>query len=297
MIQVEAKAVHPRESRHWGALLKSGVEVLTDAGVDQPKRAARWLLAGTLGVDAAHLWAYPESAATAAQVQAFKEGLRRCQQHEPLAYVLGYAEFRGLRLNVTPDVLIPRPETELLVDHALACISGIPIPRILDLGTGSGCIALAIKHGRPDAHVVGWDISSGALNVARTNAKVLGLNIALDCQDMLTGAITGAYDLIVSNPPYIPDSETDSLPVSVRDYEPEEALACGDDPLRFYRAILGYRSSLRSGGSVALEVHADYAEQVYRLFKNQGFGEVLLQMDYFQRPRYVVATLPSKVDF
>ncbi len=283
----------PADLRQWGALLDAGTLALSDATVPLPRRAARWLLEGILGISAASLIAYPEQEASADEVERFSEAIRRCRHHEPLQYVLGHADFCGLRLHVTPDVLIPRPETELLVQAALARMAKLPNPRVLDVGTGSGCIALALKHARSDAYVVACDNSRAALRVAKGNARLLGLAVSFVHADILASllepAAKGPFDLIVSNPPYVPDAEFGALPANVRDFEPVEALACGDDPLRFYRAIAKQRRHLCPGGYLVLEVHADYAAQVRQLLVDSGFSTSAMHQDLAGRPRMVTA--------
>ncbi len=287
----------PADLRQWGALLDAGARALADANVPMPRRAARWLLEGILGICAASLIGYPEQEASVDEVQRYSEAIRRCRHHEPLQYVLGHAEFGGLRLRMTSDVLIPRPETEILVQVALACVARFSNPRVLDVGTGSGCIALALKHARSDAHVVAYDISRAALRVAAGNARRLGLAVSFVHADILAStqgsAASEPLDLIVSNPPYVPDAEFGTLPANVRDFEPVVALVCGDDPLRFYRAIARQRSRLRPGGNLVLEVHADYAAQVRQLLMDSGFSATAVHLDLAGRPRIVTGVSAS----
>ena len=275
-------------------MLDAGAAILADAAVDTPRRAARWLLEDILETGAASLLAYPEAEASTDEVEAFIAALARCQRQEPLQYVLGYAVFCGLKLRVTPDVLIPRAETELLVHAALEGMAQRSDPHVLDMGCGSGCIALALKHARSDAHVVGCDISRAALQVAQGNAQQLGLSVSLLHADIFSNmravAELGPFDMIVSNPPYIPDVEVPSLPANVRDFEPELAFACGGDPLRFYGAIAAASQHLlQLGGCLLLEVHASNAERVRKLLVDHGFAGTMVRQDLAGRPRIVVA--------
>jgi release factor glutamine methyltransferase len=218
----------------------------------------------------------------------------RCVAGEPLQHVLGYAVFRGLRLAVSPAVMVPRPETEEVVGAALAMIEDVEAPRVLDVGTGSGCIALALKHERPDATVQAWDVSPDALAVARDNASRLGLNVQFAEVDLFGDAaadrLTEPVDLLVSNPPYIPNDEAETLPAVVRDYDPHVALFSGVDPLRFYRALAAHASTLCApGAAVVLETHADYAEEAAAVLENEGLADVRLQEDLSGRPRILRA--------
>ena len=257
-----------------------------------PRRTAEWLLAEVLDCDRAHLYARPNRAVAPSAAQQFREMVDRRVQGEPLQHILGYASFHGLRLQVSPDVMVPRPETERVVDRALACIEGVSGPRVLDVGTGSGCIALALKHERPDAEVHACDVSTDALAVARANAQNLALDVQFFEGDLRADAAAAAprdVDLLVSNPPYIPDAEAESLPPVVREYDPDRSLFAGRDPLRFYRALVRWvRECCVSGGSFVLEVHAEYAAEVEKLFREEGGVETVhTEEDLSGRPRIV----------
>ena len=257
-----------------------------------PRRTAEWLLAELLDCDRAHLYAHPDRTVAAATAEQFRRMVGRRVQGEPLQHILGYASFYGLRLRVSPDVMVPRPETETVVDRALTCIEGGARPRVLDAGTGSGCIALALKHERPDAEVHACDVSTDALAVARANAQDLGLDVRFFEGDLcaeVPAATPRDVDLLVSNPPYIPDSEAESLPPVVREYDPDRSLFAGRDPLRFYRALVRWVSACCvPGGSFVLEVHAEHAAEVERLFRGEeGVGAVHTEEDLSGRPRIV----------
>lgn len=275
-----------------GALLREALDALAAAGVEDARRNAEWLLEDALGVGRAGLYGYPEAAVPPEAAARVRAGVARRAAGEPVQYVLGHADFYGLRLAVGPGVLIPRPETEEVVEAALARVAGVAAPRVLDVGTGSGCIALAVADARPDARVAACDVSPRALAVARGNAERLGLAVRFVEADVLgaafAGAVPDALHLLVSNPPYIPDAEREALAVEVRDHEPALALFAGDDPLRFYRALARHAPRLvRPGGHVVLEAHPDHAAAAAALLADAGFRDVHVAADLAGRPRIV----------
>lgn len=275
-------------------VLERGIERLETAGREAPRRTAEWLLTEVLDCDRGQLYAHPDRSIAPAAVQQFNRMLDRCVEGEPLQHVLGYASFRGLRLRVSPAVMVPRPETEEVVEAALTTLEGVGEPRVLDVGTGTGCIALSIKHERPDAFVQAWEVSREALSVARENADRLGLEVHFAEVDLfgddIEHRVSEAVDLLVSNPPYIPDEEAETLPAVVRDYDPDVALFSGADPLRYYRALAARASDLCApGGTVVLETHADYADGAAAVLEKHGLVDVCLQRDMSGRPRILVA--------
>ncbi len=280
-------------------LLDAAVRRLDAAERTAPRRTAEWLLSEVLDCDRAHLYAHPEHPVSREAVQKFEEMVERRVQGEPLQHILGSVSFYGLELQVGPDVMVPRPETEEVVGRALDCIEETERPRILDVGTGSGCIALALKHERPDARVHACDVSPDALAVARANARSVKLDIQFLEADVLADAAPsgrlGHVNLLVSNPPYIPDNEADSLPPVVREYDPDVALFAGDDPLRFYRALLDWvRELCVSGGAAVFEVHAAYADEVVALLRREGLTDVFVEEDLNGRPRVVGGHVPER---
>ena len=229
--------------------------------------------------------------------------VRRIEQGEPLQHVLGYADFGGNHFGVNASVLIPRPETEWLVDEGERLINGAynaapsAPKRILDIGTGSGCIAISLKLRLGEAYVEAWDISEEALRTAESNAKALKAEVAFCKRDALRAEESVApWDLIVSNPPYICDSERADMDDNVLLHEPHTALFVpDDDPLRFYRAIARYAlRSLSNGGSLLFECNTRYAEATGEMMRKMGFEDVTVNDDCFGLPRFVKGSSPSQ---
>jgi release factor glutamine methyltransferase len=228
--------------------------------------------------------------------QWFDKALGSLKNGLPVQYVTGQAHFFGLLLDVSPDVLIPRPETEELVQWILDDLTH-PDPVILDIGTGSGCIALALKKEVPESQVTGMDADGSALVVASKNAAKLLLDLQFYLHDVLTEEPPEGLarpDIIVSNPPYIPACEKHSLPALVRDHEPSVALFVPDeDPLIFYSSIARFaRDQLNHGGHVYLEIHEKRGGQVCELLKAEGFAHVELRKDINGKDRMIKAMLP-----
>ena len=229
--------------------------------------------------------------------------VRRIEQGEPLQHVLGYTDFCGIHFGVNASVLIPRPETEWLVDEGERLMNGASnaapsaSKRILDIGTGSGCIAISLKLRLGEAYVEAWDISEEALRTAESNAKALKAEVAFCKRDALRAEESIApWDLIVSNPPYICDSERADMDDNVLLHEPHTALFVpDDDPLRFYRAIARYAlRSLSNGGSLLFECNTRYAEATGEMMREMGFEDVTVNDDCFGLPRFVKGSSPSQ---
>ena len=278
-------------------LLHRATQRLDGADRQAPRRTAEWLLTEILDCDRAQVYAHSERPVPPDVAQRFGELVERRVQGEPLQHLLGYASFRGLQLQVSPDVMVPRPETETVVDRALACIENRERPRVLDVGTGSGCIALALRHERPDAVVHACDVSPDALAVARANADALQLDVQFLEADVLANegsdGMPQDLDLLVSNPPYIPEDEADALPPVVREYDPAVALFAGDDPLRFYRALADWARALCAPDAFfVFEVHAAYADGVAALLRRERLAEICTDEDLSGRPRVVWGRRP-----
>lgn len=228
---------------------------------EHARRDAELLLLHILQVDRATLLAYPDRSLTPDQLAAYQSAIARRLGHEPIQYITGRQEFFGFQLKVTPATLIPRPETELLVEAVLDRLAHDRPLKILDIGTGTGAIALALAAHLPHAEITAIDLSSEALEVARENAVTHHLinRIRFLKSDLLTGLPkseqVAAFDAIVSNPPYIPDSDEKQLHPQVRDHEPHTALFAGPSGLDIYRRLIPEaRAALKPGGLLALEI-------------------------------------------
>jgi release factor glutamine methyltransferase len=212
---------------------------------------------------------------------------------EPVQYVLGEADFDGMSLRVGPGVLIPRPETEELVAWIASDLAGRGKVRILDIGTGSGCIALSLARRFPDAEVEAWDISDSALAIASDNARQLGMNVELVKRDALLKDVPAdlfeRYDVIVSNPPYICEREKADMDDNVLQHEPSTALFVPDsDPLLFYRAIsLSAARMLKHGGGLYFEINREYGRETEAMMRSAGLEEVELRKDFIGNDRMV----------
>ena len=216
--------------------------------------------------------------------------IARLRRHEPLQYIVGSARFHGHRFKVTPAVLIPRPETEQLVDLIIDENPGSDL-RVLDMGTGSGCIAISLARALKFAQVDALDVSRDALAIARENAASLKVKVRFFESDMLAPQPSASYDIIVSNPPYICWSEREAMESNVKDYEPGQALFVPDnDPLLFYKAIAPYAAqSLERGGHLYLEINQQFGNEVKRLLEAGGFDEVRIIDDSYGNPRFATA--------
>jgi release factor glutamine methyltransferase len=224
----------------------------------------------------------------------FAECARRLEQGEPLQYVVGTAPFGDLRFEVTPATLIPRPETLELVEWVVADENVKSALRLLDIGTGSGCIAISLAQLLPQAAVSAWDISSEALAVARRNAERNGVAVDFKQVDVLHVTEAETYDCIVSNPPYICEEEKAEMTDSVLLHEPHTALFVPNtDPLRFYRAIaeLGMRC-LSPGGTLYFEINRAYGAETCNLLRDLGFRDVELRKDFYGNDRMVKGVKP-----
>ena len=268
--------------------LREAVGRLEAAGVADAQRNVEWMLEAVLTCGRAQLYAHANEPVPPAAAAAFEAMLVRRARREPVQYILGHAAFFGLRLRVTPAVLIPRPETEQVVEAALALLQGWSAPHVCDAGTGSGCIALALKHRRPDACVTACDL----LAVAAENAAAHNLDVAFFRADILAAdfseRVPEDLDLLISNPPYVPPGET--LDPEVAAHEPPIALFTDADPLQFYRALVQVaRRRVRPGGGVVFETHAAYGGDVGGLLEAAGFEAVRVLPDLAGLPRIATA--------
>lgn len=258
-----------------------------------PRLEAELLLAQTLGVDRAWLFAHADDEAPEAAVPTFEALVARRAGGEPLAYITGEQEFWSLSLQVTPAVLIPRPETELLVELALERLPSTGAPRVADIGTGSGAIALAIASERPDADVHAIDLSDDALAVARANADRLGLRNVVFHTGSWCAPLTGAFDLIASNPPYV-RADDEHLQTGDLRFEPRLALTPGDDEFLAFRAIAdGAPECLTPGGWLLFEHGFEQGDAVRTLLEIRGWEGVETRKDLARKDRVTLARRPG----
>ena len=270
-------------------LYRMGKDRLTEAKVPEAELDARLLLEEVCGTDRNDLLVHGDKEIPPEQCDRYVEYIQRRQKREPLQQITGYQEFMGLRFKVTPDVLIPRQDTEILVEEVMRYVhDGM---HILDMCTGSGCILLSLLKYSNDCEGTGCDISEPALKVAEENAKELSLNASF-VQSNLFENISGKYEFIVSNPPYIPTGVIPTLMEEVRDHEPVSALDGREDGLYFYREIVEKAGEyLYPGGMLFFEIGYDQAEKVSSLMREAGYQEVTVCKDLAGLDRVVYGTL------
>ena len=268
-----------------GRALAASTEFLGRKGIESPRLEAERLLAQALGLSRLELYTRfdqplmePEQAAARALVE-------RRGRREPLAYVLGEWGFRRLVLRTDARALVPRPETETVVERALALVEPVEKPRLVDVGTGSGAIALALAHERVDARVTATDVSSDALALARENATRLGLAVELVRTSLLQG-LPGPFDLVVSNPPYVRETEVEGLEPEVRDWEPRGAVV---DAGQTDSLVAEARTALVAGGWLVLECHEGRADETAAKLDAGGYADVRITPDLAGRARVVEA--------
>ena len=227
---------------------------------------------------------------TAEQQTLLNDAIERLQKHEPIQYILGYSDFCGLRFKVTPATLIPRPETSELVEWIASETAGNC--SILDIGTGSGCIAVSLAHKMPQSKVTAWDISPDALAVAAENSKANGCTVEFEKVDILAYEPTGEqFDIIVSNPPYIKENEKNAMHANVLDWEPHTALFVPDsDPLLFYRTIAKKSLILlKPGGRLYFEINRDHGKETMDMLATLGYTSIELRKDFADNDRMIRA--------
>ena len=270
--------------------LRAAIPRLTEAGVPDAPRDARLLLSHAAGIAPERLTLHLADPLSDADLAAFEVAIRRRVAREPVSHITGQRLFWGRRFHVTPDTLDPRPETETLVAAALS----EPFDRVLDLGTGTGCILLSCLADRPGATGMGTDIHPATLAVAERNARDLGLaDRAMFRLSDWFAAVPGVFDLILSNPPYIAEDEMLALAPEL-DHEPRRALTPGGDGLSAYRAIArGLRASLAPGGRVMVEIGPTQASAVMALFAAAGLTDCRVLHDLDGRDRVVSARAPG----
>lgn len=277
--------------------LTSAIECLTAAHIGSPRMNAEMLLMFTLGCDRAYLYAHPERELTVEEQCRYKEAIAQRARGVPAQYVTGHQEFWGMDFIVTPAVLIPRPETEHVIETVLRLTGGDARPpscarslRIVDVGTGSGCIAVALAKELPQAELHATDVSPAALEIARANAArhQLERRIHLHDTDLLRGFEPGAFDFVVSNPPYVGESEADQVQLEVRKFEPRNAVFAGPTGLEVIeRLIPQAQAVLKPAGWLVMEISGTIAEGVKPLLS--GWDHLQITNDLQGIPRVASA--------
>ena len=275
-----------------GSLLAEGTARFAAAGLTCAPQDARRLLGAVLGIDELALYLEPQRPVDAEASARFHAVVERRAAHEPVQHLLGYEEFRGLRIVVTPDVLIPRPETEGLVERALELLADRAGAIVADIGTGSGAIACALASARPDLEVLAVDRSLGALAVASENVRGLGLaaRVRLIAGDLFgpLGSLGGSLDMIVANPPYLPSGTIPTLPAEVERFEPHLALDGGPDGLRVLRRLVAQAPRfLRPGAWLLMEIGEEQAGPLASLMAAEGFSRIGARRDLRGVERYI----------
>ncbi|MCR5650684.1 MAG: peptide chain release factor N(5)-glutamine methyltransferase [Lachnospiraceae bacterium] len=259
-------------------LLAEGEEILRKEGITDHRIDAVLLLEHVLKKDRTYIKAHPGADVTEDEEKDYKVFIAGRAEHIPLQHITGTVWFMGLPFKVTPDVLIPRFDTEFVTEEVLKEVSDGD--RVLDLCTGSGCILLSVMSYKNDIEGVGTDISKEALKVAEENAKSLKKDPVLLCSDMFE-KVEGTFDCIVSNPPYIKSADINGLEIEVRDHEPRTALDGGEDGLDFYRIIADLAADhLKKEGRIILEIGYDEGEDVRRIFEEKGYRDIRIIRDY-----------------
>jgi len=260
---------------------------------DRARADAELLLLHVVGQNKSWLMAYQEDELAEDKAARYIELIERRQKGEPIQYITGETEFYGLPFRVTPDVLIPRPETEHLVEKVIELAARFEQPRIVDVGTGSGTIAVALAHKLPHAQIAATDISERALVVARKNAKRNGVDFRFLTGDLLAPVAGERFEIVVSNPPYVPNANRATLSVEVREHEPALALFAGDDGLDVYRRLIPAAfDALTPGGFVALEFGYGQTKAITEMLARSGFEKIEFVPDLQGIPRVACARRP-----
>ena len=274
--------------REW--LRKGEADLSAGPHPERARRDAETLLLHHTGKTRAWLLAHMDDDFGGCAAISFAAHLQRRAAGEPIQYITGQCEFYGLPFRVTPAVLIPRQETEHLVEQALALAARFTQPRILDVGTGSGAIAIALAKHLTSARISATDLSSSALACAEENAKGNEVGLRFLPGDLLVPVAGETFDLIVSNPPYVPEADRDTLSVEVRDYEPAQALFAGPDGLDVYRRLIpAAYAGLATGGFLALEIGFGQSSSIAELLESAGFSSIAFTPDLQGIPRVVTA--------
>jgi release factor glutamine methyltransferase len=268
-------------------IIKWGEEYFKLKGFENPKQEIEWLLCDLLELKRIDLYLKFEDIINKSKLKKLKSWIKRRIDREPLQYITGKVEFYGLKFISTPQALIPRPETERLVDITLNSLKKIPEPKILEIGTGSGCVSIAVSNKKPRANILSLDISKNALELAEINAKSNNCkNINFLEMDFLNEIPDGRFDILISNPPYIPQKEIENIMPEVKNYEPRIALTDFEEGLNFYFRIAKVGRTLIPNGIIILEVGlGNHPQKVFSLFKEAGFDQLELIKDYNNNER------------
>ena len=260
-----------------------------DAG--EAKALVRWVLDVRFGMSLTDILCGKVTQLSADDQAELEKIMQRLEKGEPVQYIIGVADFAGRQFQVAPGVLIPRPETAELCEWIISSKKGAQKRRLLDIGTGSGCIAITLAAALPQAQVSAWDISEDALHIAQQNAKALGVQVTFEQHDILNTSLRDAYDVIVSNPPYIKPSERDGMAKNVLDYEPQIALFAPDDnPIIFYQKIADVAwQNLNNEGLLFFELNPLTAEAVGEYLRQVGFSDIEFRQDTYGKLRFLKA--------
>jgi release factor glutamine methyltransferase len=275
--------------------IQKGTEFLLKRGVESPRLQAELLLAHLLKMPRMKLYLNFERTLTDQETDALRQFVKRRGQREPLQHIIGSTSFCGFEISVDRRALIPRPETEILAEQGWTFLSSLsPGQTALDLGTGTGCIAIALAAKCTEARITATDASADALALAAENARTNNVAARVEfCHGDGFAAVTGntRFDLIISNPPYIPTDEIQTLEPEVRDFDPRPALDGGSDGLDFYRLLAGQSGSrLKPGGKIMLEFGDGQAPAVRKIFEDEKWIVEAVKDDYSQRARILIAT-------
>ncbi|MEC9447680.1 MAG: peptide chain release factor N(5)-glutamine methyltransferase [Candidatus Neomarinimicrobiota bacterium] len=269
---------------HWGENL------LVSNGFKNVRQEIEWMLCDLLKIDRSDIYLKINSKISKRNFLKLKEWINQRLKNKPLQYITGKTEFYGHQISVSPDVLIPRPETERLVDIAIDTIKNLSKPKILEVGTGSGCISIALGSAKKDANILSLDVSDSALEIAKINTKKNNIsNIKFLKLDFLESIPKGQYDLIISNPPYISKNEMKEIMLDVKEFEPKIALTDNNDGLEFYRRFSNKaKKMINEKGSLILEVGiGSHPIRVREIFHSSGFNKIDLISDYNGDPRVI----------
>ncbi len=273
-------------------ILKFATEILQKNGIDEPRREAKSLLAFALDKDQTFLIAHPEYQLNKEQEQHFDKLLERRAAREPFQYITGKQEFYGLDFIVSPDVLIPRPETEIIVENAIDFLKEKVNPRFCEIGVGSGCISVSVLNEIKTATAISVDISKNALKIARQNAEkhLVYERLELKVSDLFSNIGNEKFDLIVSNPPYIPESDLINLQAEVKTFEPHSALFAKKDGLEIVENII-YESPmfLKNGGLLLIEIGIGQSEKIEKMISDDIWKKINFVRDLQGIPRTLKA--------